>query len=776
MFRTLFRSRITLLFGSPAISLALLATLAKGPDSKKPKTTAAPTGQQVYARECASCHGAKGEGGSGYRKPLTGTRSAAELAQFIAKSMPPGPRHCPAPDSKLVAAYIYDAFYSPLAQERSRPARVALSRLTVRQYRNSVCDLVGSFRDPTKLDGRQGLRGEYFKSSHFRGEDRTADRLDPEVHFDFGAKGPTAEQADPYQFSMRWQGSVIAPDTGDYEFIVRTEHAAQLWVNDQKKPLIDALVKSGSGTEYRATITLLGGRAYPIRLEFSKGVTGVDNIEKVKQKPPAPASISLEWRRPKLPAEVIPRRCLSPVPVPTVYVPATPFPPDDRSLGYERGNSISKAWDEATTSAALDTAGYVTTHLREISGVPDDAADRKAKLEDFCVRFVERAFRRPLASDQRKFYVERRFEGAPDLETAVKRVVILALLSPRFLYYNTTPGTPDGWEVASRLALDMWDSLPDSELLKAAAANQLASRDAVEKQAERMEADPRAWYKLREFLLLWLKVDQVPDLAKDPKRFPGFDQNVAADLRSSLEIFLENTAWSDKSDFRDLMLTDRVFLNGRLAKVYGVNLPPDANFQPVELDKGERCGVLTQPYMLASFAYIDTSSPIHRGVLIARNLLGRTLLPPPAAFAPFPADLHPNMTTRQRVELQTKPAACGGCHGLINPLGFTLERFDAIGRIRDQENGKPVDCTASFRSRAGSIVRLDGARDLATYLATSNESRSAFVEKLFQNLTKQPIRAYGPKMLPDLERSFESNQCSIRKLMSESAAIAALQP
>src|SRR5205085_1304858 len=141
--------------------------------------------------------------------------------------------------------------------------------------------------------------------------------------------------------------------------------------------------------------------------------------------------------------------------------------------------------------------------------------------------------------------------------------------------------------------------------------------DQVAKQAERLAADPRAWYKLREFLLQWLKVDQVPDLGKDPKRYPGFDETVATDLRTSLDLFLENTVWTDKSDFRDLMLTDKVYLNGRLAKLYGVSLAADAPFQPVSIDPAERAGVLTQPYLLASFAYADNSSPIHRGVLLA---------------------------------------------------------------------------------------------------------------------------------------------------------------
>src|SRR5205085_10912332 len=111
---------------------------------------------------------------------------------------------------------------------------------------------------------------------------------------------------------------------------------------------------SGDDNDYRATLFLLGGRAYPLKLDFSKGVQGVDDLSKLKKNPPAKATLTLEWRPPKRIAEVIPQRCLCPVTVSETYAVATPFPPDDRSIGYERGTSVSKAWDEADTDSAID--------------------------------------------------------------------------------------------------------------------------------------------------------------------------------------------------------------------------------------------------------------------------------------------------------------------------------------------------------------------------------------------------------------------------------------
>ena len=201
-----------------------------------------------------------------------------------------------------------------------------------------------------------------------------------------------------------------------------------------------------------------------------------------------------------------------------------PFPPDDRSIGYERGTSVSKAWDQATTDAAIEVAGYVVSHLKEFAGIQEGAADRDRKLREFCRRFAERAFRRPLTDEQKTFFIDRQFKESKDLETAVKRVVLLVLKSPRFLYREMGSGKLDGYDVASRLSFGLWDSLPDQPLLEAAAAGQLTTRDQVARQAERMVTDLRARSKLRAFFLQWLKVDQYPGNRQGPQTVPSIQR------------------------------------------------------------------------------------------------------------------------------------------------------------------------------------------------------------------------------------------------------------
>ncbi len=475
-----------------AVLASFLGSTAACPDDPHP------TGEQIYRQKCASCHGASGEGTEDhYPRPLIGERPVESLARLIAKTMPEdAPGECVGEDAQHVAAYIYQTFYSKDAPGRSkfRPPRIELSRLTVRQYRNSVTDLIGSFRSAARWGDERGLKGEYTSRSRRRRDNNggggSLNRIDQEINFQFGTSSPIPEQDElkdvakkwqrvpmllvplrlfrPFsqEFRATWQGSLLAPETGEYEIRVKTENATKLSINDLRRPLIDALVKSGSDAVYQGSIYLLGGRAYPIRLEFSR----------TKERT---SSVVLEWKVPRRGFEVIPRRNLIPASLPETFVLTTPFPPDDRSVGYERGTSVSKAWDVATTDAAIEVAGYVMAHLTEFSGAGDNASDREAKLREFCRRFAERAFRRPLGDDQKKLFIDRQFKDSPDLDTAVKRVALLVLKSPRFLYRETGSGPPDGFDVASRLSFGLWDSLPDQQLFDAAAHGQLATRDQV---------------------------------------------------------------------------------------------------------------------------------------------------------------------------------------------------------------------------------------------------------------------------------------------------------
>ncbi len=748
-------------------------------------------GQQLYQTLCVDCHGAQGEGvDDAYAEPLQGDRSLDDLTKIIDETMPEDdPQQCSGAQAREVAQYIYDAFYSAAAQERNRPARIELARLTVPQYQNAIADLMVDFWGQGRASEQRGIQGRYFRSRGFRDREQAMERIDPQIEFQFGAESPGAD-IPAEEFSIRWEGGLVADDSGDYDFRLVTENGARLWINDPQTPLIDAWVRSGDQKEYEATRRLLAGRVYPLRLDHFKFKDTT-------------ASVELQWRPPHGGWQVIPQRNLTPGRFPRTMVVETDFPADDSSVGYERGTTVSAGWDQATTRAAIEIAGKVVDQLESLSGCKPDAPDRTERLRAFCYRFAERAFRRPLSAEQQKFFVDDMFDSTEDVELAVKQVVLLVLKSPRFLYVGIGHDPPDEYDVAEHLSFALWDSLPDRELLEAAAEKRLQSDDKVLYQANRMLTDPRTRAKLRQFLHRWLKVDHVEAIQKDTDVYPGFEPALVSDLRSSLDLFLDDIVWGTQPDFRRLLLSSELFVSPRLASFYALSAPeriatPDRDpagtngasdeqsegatshpageqaFVKVALDPQQGAGVLTHPYLLANLSYHKTTSPIHRGVFVIRSLLGRSLKPPPIAVTPLDESFDPSMTTRERVTFQTRPANCQTCHELINPFGFSLEHYDAVGRFRATEKQKPINASGTYETIAGQVIQFDGARQLAEFLAASEETHRWFVEQLFHHVVKQPVEAYGPGQLGELTQSFANEEYNLQRLLVQIVRVTAL--
>ncbi|MEX1049503.1 MAG: DUF1592 domain-containing protein [Akkermansiaceae bacterium] len=743
---------------------------------------AALSGEEIYAKHCAECHGGNGEGvADEYEDPLHGTRSLRSLARYIDRNMPEeAPDLLDADESQRVAEYIMGAFYTVEARAKSEPPpKMAFARLTNRQHRESVADLIGSFGEKTPPGEGRGLKGRYFESKGMNKAEKFGfEREDGRLEFDFAENSP-GEGIGAEQFFIEWDGSLLAPETGWYEFRVSTPNGARLYLNGdrlegddnrrddsgakQQPAFIDAWV--GSGDEVREAagrVFLLGGRAYPLRFDYFK----------YKERR---GMVRLDWKQPRGAWEVLAAPYLSPERASHVAVVSAAFPPDDASEGYERGTGISKAWHEATTAAAIEAANQVVARLPRVSGVRDDDPERVGKLKKFVAEFAGRAFRRPLDEGLRGRFVDGFFREGIEPEQAVKRAVILILQSPRFLYPEIGL-TKDDFTVAARLALGVWDSLPDAELLEEAREGRLQSREQVAAQARRLMADPRAKAKVAGFFKHWLKLDVEADLQKDTEMFPGFDPALVADLRRSLEMFVEQVVWSEASDYRELIQSDSWFVNERLAKFYDLPVPEGGGFQKMVMDPERRSGVVTHPYLLARLSHHNGTSPIHRGVFVTRNLLGGFLRPPPEAIAFKDDDLDPNLSMREKVAHLTRDTSCMTCHETINPLGFSLENYDAVGRFRLTEyNQRPILSESDFETFEGGQIRLRGARDLAQQAVESVTARRGFVRQMFQAVVKQNPGVYGPGALNELEEKFSESNYHLRDLLVEIHTRSALQ-
>jgi len=734
-------------------------------------------GAMIFANQCASCHGDQGQGVAGsYDDPLVGDASIVELARLIDETMPEGePDQCSGDDALAAAKYMFDAFYSESAQMRLVPPRAALARLTAQQYRQSVSDIFAHFMGRGEVKQERGLTANYFDNAGWKNDKKVFTRIDPNVDVDYGQYSP-GEGMVPEKFAVYWTGAILAPESGNYLIRARGNGSFIVKFLDTEEKFFDNHVSSGEMAEHSTMIHLVGGRVYPISVELIKRERKTGNVD---------ISLTMSWKRPRGIEEPIPSRFLIPGWAPTAFAPQTPMPPDDRSAGYVRGSTISREWADATTEAALEFADIAVQKLWP--KYSKDAEKKKGgpkgrdALKQFCYELLDAANRRPADVQLRTVFVDQQLEQSASDEEAIRRVVLLALKSPRFLYPTIDNEATVHERRSSRLALVLWDSIPDKSLQEAAEKGWLGDEKSLRERAARMVQDPRTRSKLLEGLHEWLDLARWEEISKNQEAYPGFDAALVADLRTSLDLFLEAVVWSEASDFRQLFQADWSFTSDRIADFYGQSWQPtgeDTNgrFSRTTSDPKSRSGVITHPLLMSAMAYGDTSSPIFRGVFLVRHVLGRYIRPPNDAFTPLSPDLHPDLTTRERVTLQTSPASCQSCHTRINGLGFTLEGFDATGRIRDQERSKPIDATGVYVDRSGQEITLNGARELASYLATSDDVTGAFINRMFLHFVKHPVGAYGENRLNELKARFRESGYNVRELIVEIAVIAADAP
>lgn len=765
-------------------------------------------GEAIWTKSCADCHGANAEGVEDlYDNPLIGDDTVGQLADIISSTMPEGePELCIAEDANAVAMWLHHNHYSEAARIRNRPPQITLTHLTGNQLRQSLADLYAHFSGSMWYDEKRGINGTYFDGSRWKKENLRFERVDPVINFDWQKNSP-AENIKATDFYVHWRGGLNVVESGRYEIILRSTVAFKMDFGRYGRLFIDNHVQSGDKTEFRKSIYLLAGRVYPIDINLYQ--------RKRKTEQP-PVQVSLSWVPPHSTEQIIPNRNLIATSPPATFALQTKLPPDDRSYGYDRGLAVDRQWDESTTSAAIEFATVAVEELwpdYERKHKKDPNEDR-ARLRNFMLEAAEVAFRGPLTDQEKEFYVHRQINQTADDSEAIKRCLLTILKAPRFLYPALDFDRSASQKAANRIALTMFDSLPaDQQLLKRIEKGQITQEQHYRQVAQQMVRDYRCEGKIRDMLFEWMNLSHLSDITKNSKTYPNFSPQLVSDLKGSLNAFLDDAALQPDSDFRNLFASNWAYSNNRLSKFYGddwkpsevdqdlpaekpasenpsaddqkqkakagldyIGLLPVDSLRKTEPNAASPKGLLNHPYLMSGLAYTDSTSPIHRGVFLIRFMLGRTLRPPNAAFSPLSPDLHPNLTTRERVALQTSPDSCQVCHVKINGLGFALENFDPVGRFRTKDGSKKVDSSGYYVDRSGQKVTFKGAADLANYLATSDDAHSAFVNRAFQHFVKQPIAAFGPERLDQLTQKFRASNYNIQQLIVEIAVIAATPP
>ncbi|MFN9216614.1 MAG: DUF1592 domain-containing protein [Planctomyces sp.] len=362
----------------------------------------------------------------------------------------------------------------------------------------------------------------------------------------------------------------------------------------------------------------------------------------------------------------------------------------EQSGGVLRGLLSESQWRLLDTAASADAAGVQSAVQQLIAG------------------FARRAWRRPPTEEEVTRLQQLFAASLPRLSSvleSVRQPLKAVLVSPHFLFVVETE--PDetgvlpltGHQLATRLALFLWSSVPDEELLAAADAGVLADDRQYRQQIRRMLADSKSAGLGENFGLQWLGLRNFGGVVPDAKVYPQYSELLAGDLREEAVQFVSGV-FRENRPLTDLLAADYVVVNGRLAQYYGLSLPADADWQRVVVADGRRGGAATLGAVLTAASYPRRTSPVLRGRWILDELLGTPVPPPPPGVPPLDQSVAESgsQTLRQRLELHRQKPECASCHDRMDPLGFGLENFDGIGRWRESDAGQSIDAAGRLPS------------------------------------------------------------------------------
>jgi hypothetical protein len=361
-------------------------------------------------------------------------------------------------------------------------------------------------------------------------------------------------------------------------------------------------------------------------------------------------------------------------------------------------------------------------------------AGRDAASQEPCARKIlstlaARAYRRPVTEREIDvllgFYKEGR--TAEGFDAGIQRGLERILAAPSFLFRVVRPpaGVAAGaahrlsdLDLASRVSFFLWGSVPDDELREAAVRGTLSDPRALERQVQRMLRDPRSKALVDSFAIRWLELSKIAGVVPDTELYPEFDENLRDAMEQETRLFVGSQIREDRS-VMELVTADYSFLNARLAAHYGIRNVYGDHFRRVTFTDGLRGGLLGQSSILTVTSYPNRTSVTMRGRWLLANLLGAPPPPPPPdipALDEATEDGHPR-SLRERMERHRNSPACASCHQRMDPLGFALENFDAVGKWRTVSDGAAIDASASFPDGS----RFDGPSGLRALVVSHKE-------------------------------------------------------
>ncbi|HTR01437.1 MAG TPA: DUF1592 domain-containing protein, partial [Candidatus Acidoferrum sp.] len=417
--------------------------------------------------------------------------------------------------------------------------------------------------------------------------------------------------------------------------------------------------------------------------------------------------------------------------------------------------------------------GDTESRRRIFTCYPKETAEQEPCARQIVTRLATRAWRAPVTTaavdDLLTFY--RQGLAIRGFDTGVQYAVARILTDPRFTYrFEHEPDalptgasyTLDQYELASRLSFFLWSSIPDDELLRAAGAGELAKPAKLDAQVERMLADPRADAMVKNFAAQWLGLRALATINPTSRDYDG---TLRESMRKETELLFTSILRENRGVL-DLLDADYTFVDERLARHYGIAHVQGSHFRRIAITDDNRRGLLGQASILTLTSAPNRTSPVKRGAWILENVLGVPPPPPPPGVEikldqPVAPGSAP-MTLRQRMEQHRANPSCSNCHGMIDPIGFALENFDAIGKWRDTTAGQPVNAVTTMWDGTG----LNGAASLRqALLARGDDFAQVVIEKLLAYGVGRKVEYYDMPTVRAIARSSKAGHYRLHDLI-----------
>lgn len=462
--------------------------------------------------------------------------------------------------------------------------------------------------------------------------------------------------------------------------------------------------------------------------------------------------------------------------------PANNFPPEDVGNGFgtdANTQTVQSVGVEKYNKTAKNIAASLTASDK-IAGLAPCATAPAAADEASCARtvienFVPRAFRRPLEAGEADGLVQL-FQavrmGGSSFSSSVAAIVEAVLQSPEFLYRpefgvpvegRTDLLRPTAYEMANRLSYLYLGSMPDDGLRAAAASGALLTPDGVKKEAERLLGGDRSHLVVRSFFDSLLPIQDLASFVRN--EFPEFTAELGAAMRMETQTFLEKETFG-AGTWPNVFTANYTYVNETLAKFYGISGITGPDFQKVMLDGTKRAGLMTQAGIVSGPVHSDFTNPVVRGNFVLSKLMCVKIATPPAALGPIvPPDPKVGGTARERFTEHSKNPQCAGCHAMLDPIGFSMENFNAIGQWQDHENGKPIDVTVT----SPQLQTFSGAVELGKKLAAYPETQSCFAVNWANYAYGRGTTEQDGCTMQELQDNFKASSYNIKELLTQLA-------